>query len=73
MNYEKFEDMLKKAGLNKKEFSYMVDMSYTGVTNWKQVDTVPSWVYSWLENYIKAKAFDNFLINIEPFLNKLKD
>ncbi|HDZ4253984.1 TPA: XRE family transcriptional regulator [Campylobacter jejuni] len=62
MTYEKFESILKKCNLSKKEFALIVDMSYTSITNWKQNINVPSWVKSWLENYIKAQKY-----------NKIKD
>ena len=33
MNYDEFEYKLKSIDLSKKDFSQMVKMSYTGVTN----------------------------------------
>lgn len=58
MNYDEFDLLLKKIDLNKKEFAQMVGMSYTSVTNWKQVEELPAWVDSWLKNYAKSKKFD---------------
>lgn len=58
MTYKEFDNILKTIGLNKKEFAKMVGMSYTSITNWGQKANVPSWVISWLENYIKSSKFD---------------
>ncbi|EIP0949026.1 hypothetical protein LRQ27_001739, partial [Campylobacter coli] len=51
MNYDEFENKLKSISLSKKDFSEMVKMSYTGVTNWRQTNSIPGWVNSWLINY----------------------
>lgn len=58
MTYSKFNSILQDLKLSKKAFAEEVGMTYTGVTNWKQVDSVPAWVKSWLENYIKSQKFD---------------
>ena len=67
MNYDEFENKLKAINLSKKEFSEMVKMSYTGVTNWKQTNAIPGWVDSWLENYEKGKTLDELLNLIEKY------
>ena len=67
MNYDEFENKLKAINLSKKEFSEMVKMSYTGVTNWKQTNAIPGWVDSWLENYEKGKPLDELLNLIEKY------
>lgn len=55
-----FAELLKKAGLNRKEFVAMLDVEYTTVLGWGSVGKpFPYWVESWLENYIKAKHFDD--------------
>lgn len=70
MNYDEFENKLKSVSLSKKDFSQMVKMSYTGVTNWKQVDTIPCWVDSWLENYenVEKKIESDKMLDIRAFL-----
>ena len=45
----------------------MVKMSYTGVTNWKQTNSIPGWVDSWLENYEKGKTLDELLAIIKKY------
>lgn len=57
MNYKDFEELLKKVGINKKEFAALTELSYQTVMNWNNTDNVPKWVKSWLENYIKAKSY----------------
>ncbi|PAF50231.1 acyl carrier protein [Helicobacter sp. 13S00477-4] len=58
MSIEKFESILKDCGLDKKEFSLLVGMNYNSVVNWNRTDSTPVWVASWLENYQKAKCYD---------------
>ena len=58
MNNEDFEELLKNANLNKKEFATLVEMNYTSVTNWAGNNNVPKWVKSWLENYIQMRKFE---------------
>ncbi|ALW01261.1 hypothetical protein ACUZYJ_000262 [Campylobacter jejuni] len=68
MNYDEFENKLKSISLSKKDFSEMVKMSYTGVTNWRQTNSIPGWVNSWLINYEKAKVLDEISKSIKPFI-----
>jgi len=55
MDNEEFNTLLKKASLTKKAFSELVKMNYASVTNWKQSDSIPYWVKSWLTLYIENK------------------
>jgi len=52
MNNQAFEDLLKLAGLSKKEFADRVEMNSNSVTNWNKSDKIPQWVASWLNLYI---------------------
>lgn len=70
LNYESFEELLKRAQLTKKEFAELVDMNYTSITNWSKTGKIPYWVKSWLENYNKAKFADNIIEAIKPFVEK---
>ncbi len=56
MTNDEFKHLLKKAGLNKKEFAEVANISYHTVRNW---NNIPTWVKPFLENYIKAKTLDN--------------
>nr|BDD47915.1 hypothetical protein 4 [Campylobacterota bacterium] len=60
MTRQEFTELLKEAKLSRKEFAAKLDMTYGTVNNWGNANqSVPTWVKSWLENYIKAKHFDN--------------
>ncbi len=60
MTRQEFTDLLKKAGLSRKEFAAKLDMTYGTVNNWGNLNqSVPYWVETWLNNYIKAQHFDN--------------
>jgi len=56
MTNEDFKSLLKKAGLNKKEFAKVANISYNTVRNW---DNIPSWIEPFINNYIKAKTLDS--------------
>jgi predicted transcriptional regulator len=56
MTNEDFKSLLKKAGLNKKEFAKVANISYNTVRNW---DNIPSWTKPFINNYIKAKTLDS--------------
>ena len=58
MNKERFQELLVKANLSKKELANILGISPQSVSNWS-VKGYPYWLESWLQNYIKAKAIDN--------------
>ncbi len=58
MTIETFESKLKMLKLKKKEFAAMVNAGYTGVVGWNTRGSTPEWVDSWLENYEKARKYD---------------
>ena len=68
MTYKEFEEKLKSINLNKKRFSQLTELSYQTVMNWNNIGKVPSWVKSWLENYIKAKDMDTIANMIKPYI-----
>ena len=58
MTTEEFKDKLDKANLSKKQFSDITGISYGTIGNWHDENRpMPSWVDSWLDNYIKAKSY----------------
>ena len=71
---EDFKRLLKKAELNKKDLAEILETSYHVVNNCGTNGRVyPYWVKTWLENYIKAKSYEdikNKIIEIEE-LKKL--
>ena len=59
MTNDEFKQLLKKAGLNKKKFAEVANISPTTTNMWGSVRPVPAWVKPFLENYIKAKTLDS--------------
>lgn len=62
MNQDKiaFNDLLQSAGLNKKQFSKLTGVAYGTVANWgAEGKPVPSWVASWIDNYLKARVLES--------------
>jgi len=54
----KLNEMLKSAGLSKKEFALQADISYNTTNNWNdETKPIPSWVESWLNLYIDNQSF----------------
>lgn len=58
MDYTKFENILEKAKINKKEFSDIAKTPYQTIMNWKRINNAPDWVEPFLQNYIKSAKFD---------------
>ena len=56
LSKEEFKALLKKAALNKKQLSELLETSYQSVNNWgTNGRDYPYWVKSWLELYIENK------------------
>lgn len=69
MTKTEFNKLLSTANLSKKEFSNLIELSSVTVNGWGGTDKpIPTWVKSWLENYIKAKKFDLIVSNIKPYI-----
>ncbi len=59
MNRDEFNELMKRAGLNKKQLAEILKTSYQGVNSWGTNGRgYPYWVESWLINYIKAGNFE---------------
>ncbi|EKU12230.1 hypothetical protein [Campylobacter showae] len=59
MDRDEFNELMKRAGLNKKRLAEILETSYQGVNSWGTNGRgYPYWVKSWLINYIKAGNFD---------------
>lgn len=58
MDKTEFAELLKAAGLNKKEFAEVINITQGSLNNWGSTQGIPYWVKSWLENYIKAKSYN---------------
>lgn len=69
MTREEFNKALEEANLTKKEFCTIIDLNYNTINNWgAPTITVPKWVKSWLENYIKAKDIDKIAEAVKPYI-----
>ncbi len=57
MQLLEFKDLLKKASMNKKDFSHITKVSYGTVNSWgiEGRAEVPEWVRPFLNNYIEVK------------------
>lgn len=60
MDSKRFEGLLKKAKLTRKEFAEMNELHQNSVTNWNSKG-FPGWVGPCLINYIKAKQYDKMI------------
>ena len=58
MDIQGFENSLAGLKLSKKDFAKMVGAAYNGVVNWNVRGQTPAWVDSWLENYEKARKYE---------------
>lgn len=60
MNNEDFKKLLKEANLTKTSFAEYLGTSNQVINNWNTNGReIPYWVESWLNNYIKAKKFED--------------
>jgi hypothetical protein len=59
MDKIKLNNLLKDAGLKKKDLSQLFQMSQSAVNNWGSSKEIPYWLESWLNNYIKAIKYDS--------------
>ena len=53
MNDLLFEELLKKANLNKNSFSNKLGLNINYVRNWGKKYNYPSWVKKWLNEFIE--------------------
>lgn len=70
MKNQEFEATLLELNISKREFSELTGLPYQTIMNWKRFDTLPIWVESWLENYVKAKGLDNIVNAVKPFIKE---
>lgn len=60
MKKQEFDETLKKIGLSRQEFADMTELAYSTIGNWHdEKKPVPSWVKSWLDNYVRAKSYND--------------
>jgi len=59
MTKEKYNEKLKELGITKKELASMLGVAEQTVNNWGSTNKVPYWIESWLNNYEKAKTYND--------------
>lgn len=75
MTREEFNQQLKKANLSKQQFCEIIGLQYGAVNNWgNKAISIPKWVQSWFDNYIKAQDIDKIMDLMQPYLKyKIED
>ena len=68
MEKEEFTKLLEEAGLSKKEFAEIINITQGSLNNWGSTQNIPYWVKTWLENYIKAQDLKKITDIIKPLL-----
>jgi hypothetical protein len=71
MKKEEFDNILKRTGLSRQEFSNITKVAYSTISNWQDDNKpIPLWVDSWFENYIKAKDIDKIIDAVKPYIKE---
>ena len=74
MDRDEFNELMKRAGLNKKQLAEILETSYQGVNSWGTNGRgYPYWVESWLENYIKSLDMDKIVEVVRPYTENKED
>lgn len=61
MEKERLNRLFEVSGLSKKEFAKIVNINVQTVYVWESTQSAPYWIWSWLENYAKARMFDKMM------------
>ncbi len=61
MEKERLNRLFEASGLSKKEFAQMLNINVQTVYVWESTQAAPYWIWSWLENYAKARMFDRIM------------
>ena len=61
MEKERLNKAFLMAGITKKEFAKLLNINAQSVYAWESTQAAPYWIYSWLENYAKARMFDKMM------------
>jgi DNA-binding XRE family transcriptional regulator len=61
MDMERLNSLFKQAGISKKEFAKLMNINAQSVYAWESTQSAPYWIWSWLENYAKARMFDKMM------------
>ena len=61
MNLERLNFLFKAAGITKKELAELLNINAQSIYAWESTQNAPYWIWSWLENYAKARMFDKMM------------
>ena len=61
MDKERLNQAFLVAGITKTQFAKLLNINVQSVYAWESTQNTPYWVYSWLENYAKARMFDRMM------------
>ena len=61
MDMQRLNTAFKHAGITKKEFAKLMNINAQSVYAWESTQSAPYWIWSWLENYAKARMFDKMM------------
>ena len=61
MDLERLKFLCKAAGITKKELAKLLDINAQSIYAWESTQSAPYWIWSWLENYAKARMFDRMM------------
>ena len=61
MDMERLNSLFKQAGISKKEFAKLMNINAQSVYAWESTQSATYWIWSWLENYAKARMFDKMM------------
>ena len=61
MEKERLNRLFEASGLSKKEFARILNINVQTVYVWESTQAAPYWIWSWLENYAKARMFDQIM------------
>ena len=61
MQKERLNHLFEAAGISKKEFAQLQNINVQTVYVWESTQAAPYWIWSWLENYTKARMFDQIM------------
>lgn len=61
MDLGRLNFLFKAAGITKKELAKLLDINAQSIYAWESTQSAPYWIWSWLENYAKARMFDRMM------------
>ena len=73
MDKNEFQNLLNKAGINKKRLSELYNIHYETVNDWGSRNPYPPYLKFMLENYIKSLDMDKIVEVVKPYTENKED